>query len=130
MGRTAMGVRGIRLSKGDLVVSAEMVEEKVLLLTITEKGMGKRSRIEDYPVQGRGGKGVISIKLTPKGGQAVGLMKVRDDDEVMLITHSGKTIRMPAQGISVIGRNTQGVKLMDLEEDDRIVGMGKVVEKD
>ncbi|MDA8170021.1 MAG: DNA gyrase subunit A [Nitrospiraceae bacterium] len=130
MGRTAKGVIGIRLTKDDEVVSADMVEEKNLLLTITEKGLGKRSRIEDYPVQGRGGKGVISIKVTDKGGNAVGLMKVRDEDEVMLITQSGKTIRMPAEGISIIGRNTQGVKLMDLEEGDRIVGIGKVAEKD
>ena len=130
MSREAKGVIGIRLTEGDEVVSAEMVEERNLLLTVTEKGLGKRSRIEDYPVHGRGGKGVISIKVTEKGGQAVGLMKVRDEDEIMLITQSGKTIRMPAEGISIIGRNTQGVKLMDLEENDKIVGMGKVAEKD
>ncbi len=130
MGRTAMGVIGIRLTEGDEVVSADVVEEKMYLLTVTEFGQGKRSRIEDYPVQGRGGKGVISIKVTDKGGNAVGLVKTRDEDEIMLITHSGKTIRMPADGISLIGRNTQGVKLMDLEEGDRIVGIGKVVEKD
>ncbi|MDA8388925.1 MAG: DNA gyrase subunit A [Nitrospiraceae bacterium] len=130
MGRVARGVIGIRLTRGDEVVSAEMVEEKNLLLTVTEKGLGKRSHIEDYPVQGRGGKGVISIKVTGRGGRAVGLMKVRDEDEIMLITQSGKTIRMPAEGISIIGRNTQGVKLMDLEENDKIVGMGKLAEKD
>ena len=129
-GRNTKGVIGIRLTKGDEVVSSDMVEEKNLLLTVTEKGLGKRSHIEDYPVQGRGGKGVISIKVTDRGGQAVGLMKVRDEDELMLITQSGKTIRMPAEGISIIGRNTQGVKLMDLEENDKIVGLGKVVEKD
>jgi len=130
MGRTAMGVIGIRLTEGDEVVSADMVEEKIYLLTITEKGLGKRSRIEDYPVQGRGGKGVISIKVTDRGGNAVALLKVRDEDEIMLITQSGKTIRMPVEGISVIGRNTQGVKLMDLENGDQVVGIGKVVEKD
>ena len=130
MGRNAKGVIGIRLTKGDEVVSADMVEERNLLLTVTEKGLGKRSRIEDYPVHRRGGKGVFSIKVTDRGGQAVGLMKVRDEDELMLITQSGKTIRMPAEGISIIGRNTQGVKLMDLEENDRIVGLGKVAEKD
>jgi DNA gyrase subunit A len=130
MGRSARGVIGIRLAEGDEVVSADTVEEKTTLLTITEKGLGKRTRVEDYPVQGRGGKGVISIKTTERGGLAVGLMKVKDEDELMLITHSGKTIRMQAGGISMIGRNTQGVKLMDLEEGDRIVGLGKVVEKD
>jgi DNA gyrase subunit A len=130
MGRTAMGVIGIRLTSGDEVVSADVVEEKIYLLTVTEKGLGKRSRIEDYPVQRRGGKGVISIKVAERGGNAVALLKVRDEDEIMLITQSGKTIRMPVEGISVIGRNTQGVKLMDLENGDQVVGVGKVVEKD
>ena len=130
VGRSARGVIGIRLDKGDAVVSGEIAEDRCLLLTVTEKGLGKRTKIEEYPVHGRGGKGVLSIKVTDKGGQAVGLIKVRDEDELMLITQSGKTIRMPASGISIIGRNTQGVKLMDLENGDRIVAIGKLVEKD
>ncbi|MFZ6017498.1 MAG: DNA gyrase subunit A [Nitrospirota bacterium] len=130
MGRTAKGVRGIRLVKGDEVVSAEVAEEKTALLTVTEKGLGKRSRIEDYPVQGRGGKGVISIKLIDKGGKAVGLIQVRDEDEVVMITNSGKLIRMATGNISLHGRNTQGVKLMDVEDGDKIVSIGRVAEKD
>ncbi len=129
-GRTAMGVRGIRLMKGDEMVSAEVAEERTVLLTVTEKGLGKRSNISDYPVQGRGGKGVISIKITEKGGKAVGLMQVRDEDEVVMITSSGKLIRTLAGNISLHGRNTQGVKLMDVEGDDKIVSIGKVAEKD
>ncbi len=129
MGRTAKGVRGIRLVKGDEVVSAEVAEEKTALLTVTEKGIGKRSQIEDYPVQKRGGKGVISIKITEKGGKAVGLMQVRDEDEVVMITNSGKLIRTLAGNISLHGRNTQGVRLMDVEGDARIVSMGRVAEK-
>jgi DNA gyrase subunit A len=130
MGRTAKGVRGIRLVSGDEVVSAEMAGERTALLTVTERGIGKRSKIEDYPVQGRGGKGVISIKLTEKSGRAVGLMQVRDEDEVVMITSSGKLIRTLAGNISLHGRNTQGVKLMDVEGADKIVSIGKVVEKD
>lgn len=130
MGRTAKGVRGIRLVKGDEVVSAEVAAEKTALLTVTERGQGKRSKIEEYPVQGRGGKGVISIKITEKGGKAVGLMQVRDEDEVVMITSSGKLIRTLAGNISLHGRNTQGVRLMDVEGDDKIVSIGKVVEKD
>jgi len=130
MGRTAKGVRGIRLTKGDEVVSAEVAGEKTVLLTVTEKGLGKRSNISDYPVQGRGGKGVISIKITEKGGKAVGLMQVRDEDEVVMITSSGKLIRTLAGNISLHGRNTQGVKLMDVEGEDKIVSIGKVAEKD
>lgn len=129
-GRTAMGVKGIRLMKGDEVVSAEVAEERTALLTVTEKGLGKRSKIEDYPVQNRGGKGVISIKIIEKGGKAVGLMQVRDEDEVVMITSSGKLIRTLAGNISLHGRNTQGVKLMDVEGDDKIVSIGRVAERD
>jgi len=130
MGRTAKGVRGIRLVKDDEVVSAEVAEEKTALLTATEKGLGKRTLIEEYPVQGRGGKGVISIKIAEKGGKAVGLMQVRDEDEIVMITNSGKLIRTTANNISLQGRNTQGVKLMDVDAEDKIVSISKVVEKD
>ncbi|HBG93173.1 MAG: DNA gyrase subunit A [Nitrospirae bacterium GWF2_44_13] len=130
MGRTAKGVIGMRLAKGDEVVSAEVAEERTALLTVTEKGLGKRTKIEDYRVQGRGGKGVISIKVIEKGGKAVGLMQVRDEDEIVMITNSGKIIRTTANNISLLGRNTQGVKLMDVDAEDKIVSISKVVEKD
>ncbi len=129
MGRTAKGVRGIRLTKGDEVVAAEVAEEKTTVLTAAENGFGKRTKIEDYPLQGRGGKGVISIKLTEKGGKVVGLLQVREEDEVVMITSSGKLVRTTAENISTHGRNTQGVKLMDTAED-RIASIAKVVEKD
>ncbi|MCL0061636.1 DNA gyrase subunit A [Thermodesulfovibrionales bacterium] len=125
-GRTARGVIGIRLSKGDEVVSAGVIEERTSLLTITEKGFGKRTKVEEYLVHNRGGKGVISIKVIKKGGKVVGLLQVMDQDEVVLMTSSGKLIRTPAGNISEHGRNTQGVKLMDLGEKDRIVSIGKV----
>jgi len=129
-GRTAMGVRGIRLTEGDEVVAAEVAEERTAILTVAENGFGKRTRIEDYPLQGRGGKGVISIKLTEKGGKVVGLLQVRDEDEVVMITSGGKLIRTTAENISIHGRNTQGVKLMETSHDDRIMGIAKVAEKD
>lgn len=130
MGRTAMGVIGMRLQEGDEVVSAEVIETNTTLLTVTEKGLGKRTALNEYPVQGRGGKGVISIKVTPRGGKAVGLIQVRDEDEVVMITNNGKLIRMIAGSISILGRNTQGVKLMDVEPEDRVVSIGRVAEKD
>ena len=130
MGRTAKGVKGIRLMKGDEVVSAEVAADRTAILTVTEKGFGKRSMVEEHPVQSRGGKGVIAIKLTEKGGKAVGLMQVRDEDELVMITSSGKLIRTLAGNISLLGRNTQGVKLMDVEGDDKIVSIGRVAEKD
>jgi DNA gyrase subunit A len=130
MGRTAKGVIGIRLRKGDEVVSAEIVVDKTTILTFTEKGYGKRTNASEYHTQSRGGKGVISIKVTDKGGNAVGLLQVRDEDEIMLITRTGKLIRTKAENISIIGRNTQGVRLMDVGDDNRIVGIGKVAEKE
>jgi len=129
VGRTAIGVRGIRLVKGDEVVAAEVAEEKTAILTVAENGFGKRTKIEDYRLQGRGGHGVISIKLTEKGGKVVGLLQVREEDEVVMITGAGKLIRTTAENISTHGRNTQGVKLMDTA-DEKIVSIAKVVEKD
>jgi DNA gyrase subunit A len=130
MGRSARGVRGIRLVDGDEVVAAEMAEEKTCILTVAENGFGKRTKIEDYPLQGRGGKGVISIKLTEKGGKVVSLLQVREEDEVVMITSAGKLIRTTAGNISIHGRNTQGVKLMETAEEDKIVSIAKVAEKD
>lgn len=122
-------MRGIRLRKGDEVVAAEVAEEKTFILTVAENGFGKRTRIEDYPLQGRGGKGVISIKLTEKGGKVVGLLQVREEDEVVMITGAGKLIRTTAENISIHGRNTQGVTLMDTA-DEKISSIAKVVEKE
>jgi DNA gyrase subunit A len=130
MGRSARGVRGIKIVEGEEVVAAEVAEDKTAILTVAENGFGKRTKIEDYPLQGRGGKGVISIKLTEKGGQVVGLLQVRDEDEVVMITSAGKLIRTTAENISIHGRNTQGVKLMETAEEDKIVSIAKVVEKD
>jgi len=127
-GRTARGVRGIRLMKGDEVVAAEVAEEKTAILTVAENGFGKRTKIEDYPLQARGGKGVISIKLTEKGGKVVGLLQVRDEDEVVMVTGAGKLIRTAAENISIHGRNTQGVTLMKTA-DEKISSIAKVVEK-
>ena len=129
VGRSAKGVRGIRLMKGDEVVAAEVAEEKTAILTVAENGFGKRTKIEDYPLQGRGGKGVLSIKLTEKGGKVVGLLQVREEDEVVMITGAGKLIRTTAENISIHGRNTQGVKLMDTA-DEKISSIAKVVEKE
>ncbi|MEJ2324949.1 MAG: DNA gyrase subunit A [Nitrospirota bacterium] len=130
IGRAGKGVIGIRLTKDDEVVSADVARDRTVLLTITERGQGKRTKIENYPVQGRGGKGVISIKLTERGGKAVGLIQVSDDDEVVMMSNAGKVIRMRAGDISLLGRATQGVKLMDVNHEDRVVSIGRVAERD
>ncbi|MBF0519259.1 MAG: DNA gyrase subunit A [Nitrospirae bacterium] len=130
MGRGARGVIGIRLKSKDEVVSADVTDDRSTLLTVTELGYGKRTKASEYSAQSRGGQGVISIKITEKGGKAVGLIQVRDDDEIMLITKAGKLIRTPAENIPVTGRNTQGVRIMDVGPENMIVGIGKSAEKD
>ena len=133
MGRAARGVRGIRLrDKDDYVIGMAAVprEAPATLLTVCERGFGKRTISTDYPTKNRGGKGVITIKTTERNGKAVGLRLVTDDDDLMLITTSGKLIRMPMDGIPTIGRNTQGVRLIRLEEDEVVVAMERLADKE
>ena len=129
MGRNAGGVKGIDLADGDLLVAMEAVAGAQTLLTITENGFGKRTRIDEYPLRKRAGKGVITIKTTMRNGPVVGALVVDNDDEVMLITNGGQVIRMPVAGISVIGRNTQGVKLIDLQKSEQLVSVGRLAER-
>ncbi len=126
MGRTASGVIGIRL-RNDKVVSAVIAEDDKTLLTVTEKGFGKRTMISEYRLTARGGVGVTNIKITDKNGRVVGISSVSDDDEVMLISQSGVLIRTAAKYISVIGRSTQGVRVMKLGENDKAIGVAKIV---
>ena len=121
MGRAATGVKGTTLRDNDEVVGMVVVSKGATLLTVTEKGYGKRSPLEDYPVKGRGGIGVINIKTTERNGKVVTIQEVKDSDQMMVITKDGIVIRCPVSGISVIGRNTQGVRLINLEEGDRVV---------
>ena len=131
MGRTAKGVRGITLKKGQSVISAIIACEDVgdaAVLTATKNGFGKRSLLTDYPRHKRGGQGVISIQVSKRNGQAVGASLVTGDDEVMLITNAGKLIRTRTREISIVGRNTQGVHLIDLSKDESLAGLEKVAE--
>lgn len=130
MGRVARGVRGIRLKEGDEVVSIAILEKDTTLLTITEKGFGKRTKAEEYRVQSRGGKGIFTIKVTNKNGPVVGVLRVMNDDEIIIISSSGKLIRLRASNIRIIGRSTQGVKLINLAENDKVVSIARVAEKD
>jgi DNA gyrase subunit A len=129
-GRTSMGVRGMRLDAGDRIVAMEVLTHGQTLFAVTENGYGKRTSIDEYPVQKRGGKGVISIKTTERNGLVVSILLVDVENDLMLMTNIGKIIRMPIEGISVISRNTQGVKLMGLEADERIVGAARLAEKE
>jgi DNA gyrase subunit A len=130
MGRTAAGVRGMQLAGEDRVVSVDVAEPGTTLLAVSERGYGKRTPMDDYPLHGRGGKGVITLKVTEKTGEVVGVGMVRDEDDLMLITDGGTLIRTPVRGISVIGRNTQGVRLIDVEEGSKVVGVATLVERE
>ncbi|MEX2353683.1 MAG: DNA gyrase subunit A [Gammaproteobacteria bacterium] len=129
MGRTARGVRGIRLAEGQKLISLIIVEEGTSVLTATEHGYGKRTLIEDYPLtQARGGKGVISIQTNDRNGKVVGAVLVDDEDEIMLISNQGTLIRTPVNQVSVMGRNTKGVRLVNLAEDEKLASLERILE--
>jgi|TARA_B100000809_G_scaffold207311_1_gene209603 DNA gyrase subunit A len=128
IGRTGRGVRGIRLKKEDRVVGAEIVQPGNKFLTVTSKGYGKRTRMEEYPVQGRGGLGVMTIRCNEKTGTVVGVQQVEETDQLLVITSNGNIVRMRVNEISVIGRNTQGVRLVGIGEGNQVVSIEKLVE--
>jgi DNA gyrase subunit A len=130
IGRAGKGVIGIRLDEGNDVEGMEIVRDDSTILTVTENGYGKRSTLEDYRSQGRGGKGIITIKTTEKNGRVIGIAQVSEDDEIILITTNGKVLRIRTKDISVQGRNTQGVRLFDIDEGDKVISFAKVVERE
>ena len=133
MGRTAHGVRGITLEAGDEVIGMETItpDSTTAILTVTEGGYGKRTPVNEYRVQGRGGKGIISVKTTERNGPAVGFLQVRDEDEIMLMAAQGKVLRCKVDDIREIGRNTQGVRLLDMDGvEDRVVAVARLVERE
>jgi len=131
MGRTAAGVRGIKLAaEGAKVVSLIVPEEGMSVLTACEQGFGKRTAIADFPVYGRGGQGVIGIQVSDRNGPVVGAVQVADDDEIILITDQGTLVRTRVSEVSCQGRNTQGVTLIRLTNDEHLVGVVRVVEDD
>jgi DNA gyrase subunit A len=127
MGRDTTGVKGIELGARDVVIGMVVIKREATLLVVAEKGIGKCSPIDDYRVQKRGGKGIITIHRTEKTGDAVSIMEVLPEDELMLMTKQGILIRMPVKGIRVAGRNTQGVKLVNLDSKDFVMAVARVV---
>jgi DNA gyrase subunit A len=130
MGRDTRGVRGMRLDKGDSVVAMDLVESGATLLAVAELGYGKRTAMDEYRRTHRGGKGIITMRTTEKTGSVIGVRMVVDDDEIMLVTNGGKVIRTTVGEIRVIGRNTQGVRLMGLEEGERVSAVARLVERE
>jgi DNA gyrase subunit A len=129
-GRDTYGVRGVTLDQGDAVVAMDVVVPGASLLAVSENGYGKRSAMEDYRLQGRGGKGIITMKTTDKTGSVCGVVLVTDEDQVILVTDRGKVIRLRMNEVRVIGRNTQGVRLMDHEEGERVSSVARLVERE
>ncbi|KCZ73174.1 DNA gyrase, A subunit [Candidatus Methanoperedens nitroreducens] len=130
MGRSAYGVRGVKLVGEDEVVSMAVVEEDATLLTITEHGFGKRTGFEEYRIMNRGGQGVITIDVNIRNGSVVDIKTVREDDEIMVTTSRGIIIRVPVSGIRIQGRNTQGVKIMNVDDKDRVVGVATLAKEE
>jgi DNA gyrase subunit A len=128
-GRTSQGVRGMKLSADDQIVGMEVLTHGQTLFVATENGYGKRTSIDEYTLQKRGGKGLITIKTSERNGKVVGLLLVEDADDIMLMADSGKLIRMPVESISVISRNTQGVKLMGIDSSESVIGAARLPEK-
>jgi DNA gyrase subunit A len=133
MGRVTRGVRGMNLDDGDEVIGMEVIDPNATgstIFTITENGFGKRTDLDEYRGQSRGGKGLITIKTSARNGLVVGVMQVADENQLMVITDQGKILRVPIRGFSVIGRNTQGVRVMVTEEHEKIVAVAKLAERD
>ncbi|MCL2457930.1 MAG: DNA gyrase subunit A [Desulfobulbus sp.] len=130
MGRLAAGVKGITLGEGDEVVGVAVLQNGDSILTVTENGYGKRTAVAEYPLQSRGGKGVFTIKTSERNGMVVGVLAVDEEDQVMLIANSGKIIRMPMDTVRIIGRNTQGVRLINLEEDELVVDLSMLAREE
>jgi DNA gyrase subunit A len=126
MGRTAAGVRGIDVDEGDQVIAAETIKEGVTVLTVTERGYGKRTPLDEYRLQGRAGKGIIDIKTAGRNGAVVGMLQVREGDDILVVTTKGKIIRVHADEVTSQGRNTMGVRIIDLDADDQVGNLARV----
>jgi len=129
-GRGTYGVVGMRLDAGDSVVSMEILSLGADILTVSENGLGKRTAADEYRIQSRGGRGIITMKTTDKTGRVVGVQQVTQDDQLMLVTNKGKIIRLRIKDIRLIGRNTQGVHLIGVEEGERVVSLARLAEKE
>lgn len=129
MGRATRGVRGISLRKGDQVVAMVALDEDGEILSVAEKALGKRTKLSDYRRQGRGGKGIINLKVTAKTGEVITVKQVRPEDGMIFITQAGKLIRINVDGVRMSGRSTMGVKIMDIEESDRLVAAAKLADR-
>ncbi len=128
VGRAAYGVIGMTLDTDDEIIAMDILEEDATVLTATENGYGKRTKIAAYRLQRRAGKGIINVKITPKTGDAISVIKVKDDNDIFIITNTGRMIRLRVKDISIIGRNTQGIKLIQLEAGEKVTKAVRIAE--
>jgi len=126
MGRGAGGVRGIDVDEGDEVIAADVVQEGALILTVTERGYGKRTPLDEYRLTGRAGKGIIDIKTGGRNGPVVGMLQVRQGNDMLVITSKGKMIRLHVDDVTSQGRNTMGVRIIDIDADDQVGSIARV----
>ncbi|HXH75086.1 MAG TPA: DNA gyrase subunit A [Bacteriovoracaceae bacterium] len=129
-GRVSQGVKGMNLEEGEVVIGMEVIDDTSEILTVTSRGYGKRSSAEEYRKQSRGGKGILAMKLTEKTGEIMGILPVTDKDDLMIITDKGQVIRTKISGISLLGRNTQGVRLINVKPDEKVVAVEKILDTD
>jgi DNA gyrase subunit A len=129
-GRVSQGVKGMSLDDGEEVIGMEVIDDKSEILTVTSRGYGKRSAAEEYRQQSRGGKGILAMKLTEKTGEIMAILPVTDKDDLMIITDKGQVIRTKISGISLLGRNTQGVRLINVKPDEKVVAVEKIIDPD
>ncbi len=130
MGRTASGVRGIKIGKDDYVVGMVVIKREGTVLVVTEKGLGKRTNLKEYRVSHRGGKGVFTIKVTEKTGEMVTLKEVVDEDDIMIITDKGVVMRQSVSRLKTQGRNTQGFRLIKLDADAKVADVARVIKEE
>jgi DNA gyrase subunit A len=128
MGRNAHGVRGVRLAEGQDVIALIPVDETRTILLATENGYGKQTRVDEFPVHGRGGQGVIAIQTSVRNGRVIGAATVSAEQEIMLVSDHGTLVRTPVEGVSLLGRNTQGVRLITLGDGEKLMGMEPIAD--
>jgi DNA gyrase subunit A len=130
MGRVSTGVKGVALREGDEAVEMVVLADEGTVLTVCQNGYGKRTSVDEYPRRSRGTMGVIDIKTTERNGPVVSCMLVEEDDEVMIVTQKGVMIRTPVEGINTVGRNTQGVRVINVDEGDHVIDLTRVVREE
>jgi len=130
MGRVSQGVKGISLDKEEKIIGMEIIDDTVEILSITENGYGKRTNVSEYRKQSRGGKGILAMRLTEKNGEIKQIKPVTDKDDLMIITDKGQVIRTKIAGISLMGRTTQGVRIIRLKDGEKVVSVEKIVDPD